>query len=72
MEAPRNNSLAMFAPDGKPEQDSNVPENRESDEQYLSGWALTNVITALMLGAFMLALDNTVLCMYTSLRGSNY
>jgi hypothetical protein len=43
---------------------SNLPENREPEDDYLSGWALLSVITALMFGAFMLALDNTVLCMY--------
>jgi hypothetical protein len=47
-----------------PELGSNLPENREPGDDYLSGWALLSVVTALMFGAFMLALDNTVLCMY--------
>jgi hypothetical protein len=64
METPKAIPLRERVDEKAREPSRNLPEIREPEEEYLSGWALLSVITALVFGAFMLALDNTVLCMY--------
>jgi hypothetical protein len=69
MEAPKDIPLEERVDAEVRKSSSSLPENEEPEDEYLSGWALLSVITALMFGAFMLALDNTVLCMYFTICG---
>ena len=69
METPKDIPLRERVDAETRELSNSLPDDRDSEDEPLSGWALLSVITALMFGAFMLALDNTVLCMYFTISG---